>query len=47
MHNKITVQIECVTSDLHGKYRISVQGLTSGGLPVNGSAIITVKSKSE
>jgi hypothetical protein len=47
MYNKEKLQIECYTSDLHGKYRISVQGLTSGGLPVNGSAIFTVKSKSE
>jgi hypothetical protein len=47
MHNKEKLEIECYTSDLHGKYRISVQGLTSSGLPVNGSSIITVKSKSE
>jgi hypothetical protein len=47
MHNKEKLEIECYTSDLHGKYRISVQGLTSSGLPVNGSSIIIVKSKSE
>jgi hypothetical protein len=47
MHNKEKLQIECYTSDLHGMYRISVQGITSKGLPVNGSAIITVKSKSD
>ena len=47
MHNKDKLQIECFTSDLRGQYLISVQGLTSSGLPVNGSAIITVKSKSE
>jgi hypothetical protein len=47
IHNKEKLQIECYTSDLHGKYRISVQGITSKGLPVNGSAIITVKSKSD
>jgi len=45
MHNKENLQIECYTSDLHGKYRISVQGITSKGLAVNGTAIITVKSK--
>ncbi|MGC1390186.1 MAG: hypothetical protein WA816_04055, partial [Bacteroidales bacterium] len=47
MNNKDKLQIECFTSDLRGQYLISVQGLTSSGLPVNGSAIITVKSKSE
>jgi hypothetical protein len=47
MTNKEKLEIECYTSDLHGKYRISVQGLTSSGLPVNGSSIITVKSKSK
>ena len=47
MHIKEKLQIEFYTSDLHGKYRISVQGITSKGLPVNGSAIIIVKSKSE
>jgi hypothetical protein len=37
------LQIDCYTSDLQGKYLINVQGLTSGGLPVNGYAIISVK----
>jgi len=45
MHNKENLQIECYTSDLHGKYRISVQGITSKGLAVNGTSIIIVKSK--
>jgi hypothetical protein len=46
LHNKEKLQIECYTSDLQGNYLISIQGLTSNGVPVNGSAIITVKSKS-
>jgi hypothetical protein len=45
LHNKEKVQIECYTSDLQGNYLISIQGMTSNGIPVNGSAIITVKSK--
>jgi len=39
-------QVECYTSDLQGNFRISIQGITSNGLPVTGSAIFKVKSKS-
>ena len=45
LHNNEKKEIECFTSDLSGIFEISVQGMTSKGTPVNGSAIITVKSK--
>jgi len=46
LHNKELKQIECYTSDLRGIYLINIQGITSNGLPVNGSAVFTVKTKS-
>jgi hypothetical protein len=46
LHYNEIHQIEFYTSDLQGNYRISIQGITSNGLAVNGAAIITVKSNS-
>jgi len=47
LHNKEKQQIECWVSDLRANYRITIQGITSSGLPISGSAIFTVKSKSK
>jgi hypothetical protein len=40
------IQIECYASDLQGTYLINAQGITSDGLPVNGSALFTIHNKS-
>lgn len=46
LRNNEKLQMECYTSDLQGYYRINIQGISSDGHPVNGTAIFTVKSKS-
>jgi hypothetical protein len=47
LHHNEKKKIEFYTSDLQGKYRIIIHGISSYGYPLNGSAIITVKYKSD
>ncbi len=45
LRNKEEQKVEFYTSDLKSSFLISIQGITSNGIPVTGSAVITVKSK--
>ena len=45
LRNKEKKQIECFTSDLSGIFEISIQGITSKGMPLNCSAIFSVNMK--
>jgi hypothetical protein len=42
-----TMQLECYASDLTGKYRIIIQGITSTGKPLYASTVISIKPKSK
>jgi hypothetical protein len=42
-----TMQLECYSSDLTGKYRIIIQGITSTGKPLYASTVISIKPKSK
>jgi hypothetical protein len=42
-----TVQLECYSSDLTGKYRINIQGITANGKPLSASTVFIIKPKSK
>jgi hypothetical protein len=45
LDNREKKQFEFYASDIEGKFRIDIQGITSSGITVHGSEILTIKSK--
>ena len=45
LNNSEKKQFEFYASDIEGKFRIDIQGITSSGITVHGSEILTIQSK--